>query len=379
MIRKIGIGVAGLVALLGVSLAATYMLTMPQPLPENSSSSEWLETGPYSVGILETEFVDDERPTDENGDYAGAANRSFPTNIWFPENAEGRHPLIIHSHGFVSSRTDLSYAASHLASYGYIVVAADYPLTSGGAPGGPNANDLINQPDDVSFLIDSVLELSGSNKPFSGEIDTSRIGLMGYSLGGLTSTLASYHPRLRDERISAAISIAGPSAALAKKFYQTTDIPFLMIAGTLDALVDFRANAAVIPERVGNSALLEIAGGTHLGFSSMAEPLFRLLHHPDGFGCSAVLSNLDEDPNAAFTVLGTEADGIVIDSNTPAVCQTMPTEKALHPGRQRMATTIAVLSFFESVFADDQASREAALDQLSHSLPADMPEVTYSR
>ena len=87
---------------------------------------------------------------------------------------------------------------------------------------------------------------------------------MGYSLGGITTTLATYHPRLRDPRVAAAISIAGPSAGLVSKFYETTDVPFMMIPGTLDALIDFEYNAAVIPKRVQNSVLIGIEGGAHL-------------------------------------------------------------------------------------------------------------------
>lgn len=377
MLIKIGKGLAAFIALIGLLLAFIYLFTMPERLPANSESSQWLQPGPYSVGILETVFIDNDRPTDENNGFVGAPNRRFPTSIWYPQDLQNSHPLIIHSHGFVSSRKDLSYAAKHLASYGYVVAAADYPLTSGATPGGPNAKDLVNQVTDVSFLIDSLLGLNGADKPFGGEIDSSRIGLMGYSLGGLTSTLATYHPQLRDRRIKATVSIAGPSAPLMADFYATSDIPFLMIGGTLDALVDFQANAVVIPQRVANSAVLSIAGGTHLGFSSLAEPLFRLMNHPDGLGCTVVLENLDEDPNALYVALGTDTNGIVLDPNIPAVCQNMPSEKALHPGRQHMATKIALLAFFESVFAEDAMVREQAMEQLAGSLESEMSEVSY--
>ena len=81
--------------------------------------------------------------------------------------------------------------AEAMASHGYIVAAADYPLTSGSTPGGANGDDVVNQPADVSFLIDSVLNLSADEKPFAGEVDGSRIGLSGYSLGGLTTYLTT--------------------------------------------------------------------------------------------------------------------------------------------------------------------------------------------
>ncbi len=378
MIRKIGLGITGVFILLLALLIASYFFTMPQSVPKGSASEQWLQAGPFSVGMMETSFVDESRETTANKDAPRIASRSFPTSVWYPEDGAGNYPLLLHSHGFVSERTDLNYVAEQLASYGYVVAAANYPLTAAGTAGGPNANDLINQIADVSFLLDSVLQLSGSDKPFSGNIDSSRIGLMGYSLGGITSTLATYHPRLRDERIKAAISIAGPTGGLVSKFYETSDVPFMMIAGTLDALVDFNANAAIIPDRVRNSVLVEITGGTHLGFAAVAEPRLRFMNHPDGLACSTVLANLDGDPNAAFKALGNEADGIVIDPSLTEMCATMPTEKALHPGRQQMITSIAVLSFFEYVFNEDSNRQQNAYQEFNSALASDFPEARVS-
>ena len=378
MVRKITLGLVGIGGLLFIGLAVTYLVTMPEPLPQDSASEKWLQGGPFVVGHYDFVLVDESRETMANGDAPRLSNRTFPTSVWYPENGEGNYPLVIHSHGFVSERTDLAYIAELLASHGYVVAAANYPLTAGGTPGDPNADDLVNQPSDVTFLIDSLLELSGSDKPFAGELDPSRIALMGYSLGGITTTLATYHPRLRDERVAAAISIAGPSAGLVSKFYETTDVPFMMIAGTLDALIDFEYNAAVIPQRVHNSVLIEIEGGSHLGFGSISEPWLRLMNHPDGLGCTAVLSNLGSDPNAAFVALGDASDGIVLNANIPEVCATMPSEKALHPARQQMVTSIAALSFFEFVFNEDPAKRQAAYEQLSNALPTDMSEAKFT-
>ncbi|MEX0962795.1 MAG: hypothetical protein WDZ52_01960 [Pseudohongiellaceae bacterium] len=378
MIRKIALGLSGLVGLLLLLALVAYYFTMPEALPARSESEAWLRPGPFEVGITDLVFVDETRATSANGDAPRLANRTFPTSIWYPEGDTGQHPLVIHSHGFISQRTDLGYIAELLASHGYVVAAANFPLTSGTAVGGPNANDLVNQPADLSFLIDSVLALSGNDKPFAGEVDSSRIALMGYSLGGITTSLATYHPRLRDTRIGAAISIAGPSAGLVEKFYESSAVPFMMIAGTLDALIDFDYNAAVIPARVRNSVLIAIEGGTHLGFGSIAEPWLRLMRHPDGLGCSAVLANLDEDPNAAFIPLGDETDGIVLDPTIPRVCQNMSSEKALHPARQQMVTRIAVLAFFESEFGENRARREAASHQLNTTLEAELPEASFT-
>jgi len=272
----------------------------------------------------------------------------------------------------------MTYMLENLASHGYIIAATDYPLTNGGTPGGANATDVVNQPADVSFLIDSVIALEDNEKPFEGLIDINRIGLTGLSLGGLTTTLTTYHPRWRDPRIKAAVSIAGPSAMFSEHFYTTSDVPFLMIAGTSDALIDHKYNAAIIPERIENGILITIEGGSHLGFIGLSDPLFRFMNNPDSIGCQAVLAVLDQNPDDMFLALGTEAEGVVANPEAPDVCEKMPALEASHPGQQQLITQIAVLSFFESVFGKTEDERATARDQLQTSLAFDFEKVSFT-
>ena len=182
MLKKILKGLGATFVLL-VSLAiAVFVATGPQRPDSDSSSASWLEAGPHRVGSADFTFVDDSRPTNENRGFPGKPERTLLTTIWYPENLDGDLPLIVHSHGIVSNRAEMPYVAETLASHGYVVVVADYPLTSGSTAGGANGDDVVNQPADVSFLIDSVLALSAEEKPFSGHIDEQRIGLSGYSL-----------------------------------------------------------------------------------------------------------------------------------------------------------------------------------------------------
>jgi predicted dienelactone hydrolase len=377
MIRTILKLVAGLLVSLVVLLVAGYVATNPEEPSADSGSARWLEPGPFDVGHRDVVFVDDSRPTAENRGYPGKPDRTLPTTIWYPEDSDAAHPLIIHSHGIVSSRSEMPYLAEHLASYGYVTAAADYPLTSGSTPGGANATDVVNQPADVSFLIDSVLGLGIDERPFDGAIDSGRIGLTGYSLGGLTTSLSTYHPRWRDQRIRAAVSIAGLDSAFTAKFYETSSVPFLMIAGTADALVDYQSNAAIIPDRIASGSLLTIAGGAHLGFAGLAEPAFRLMNNPDTVGCSAVVAVLDEAQDALFLRMGSAEEGVVADPNAPGVCENPPLAEAAHPGRQQMITRLGVLSFFESVFAEEASAREAAHQQLAIAIAADFAEASF--
>jgi dienelactone hydrolase len=313
-----------------------------------------------------------------NNEFAGAPNRTLNTTIWYPQGDQQDHPLIIHSHGFVSTRSDIAYVAELLASHGYVVAAADYPLTNGLAPGGPNAFDVVEQPADISFLIDSILNLQGPDKPFAGSIDTGRIGLTGYSLGGLTTVLATFHPRWRESRVSAAVSIAGPIATFTERFYQNNDTPLLAILGTSDALVDYTANGLIVPQRIPSASLLTIAGGSHLGFAATAEPLLRLMDNPDGLGCAAVTSGLgDSSVNDIFISMGTEAEGVYADPAIPEVCEITPMQSSINPGRQQMITAVAILSFFESNFAQDSDVADSARLQLTQATSEDFAEVSF--
>jgi len=377
MIKKILKGIAGLIVTAIVAGIAIFIATGPERPDSASPSAQWLEAGPYAIGTQEYVFIDDSRPTDENRGFPAKPERTLNTTMWYPQDAESSLPLIVHSHGIVSGRTELAYLAEALASHGYVVIAADYPLTSGVTPGGANGNDVVNQPADISFLIDSVLALEPSAKPFAGDIDINRIGLTGFSLGGLTTYLTTYHEELREPRVAAAVAIAGPSAAFAPQFFTTTDVPLLAIAGTADALIEHRGNAADIPQRVGNGNLITIEGGSHLGFTGVAEPTLRFMDNPDTLGCGAVMAVLDEDPTEVFTLLGGTSVGVDMNRDLPGICDYGYPETT-HPGRQQMITQIAALSFFESVFNTDSARRQEASQQLRINIASDFSEASYS-
>jgi predicted dienelactone hydrolase len=364
---------------LAVLAAGAFVASAPEPPPSGSESARRLAPGPLPVGSADRSFVDRSRPTDPNGDFAGAPERTLEATLWYPDGKPGPHPLLVYSHGFMSMRGENVPLAELLASHGYVVVSVDYPLTNRRAPGGPNVGDAVNQPGDVSFVIDRVLGWGESERPFAGSIDGERIGVLGLSLGGLTTTLVSFHPRLRDPRIRAALSIAGPAAFFDERFFATAELPFLMVAGTADAMVDFPSHAAPIPQKVARGGLIAIEGASHAGFAAFADmfPL-RLLDNPDSIGCWALVGNLEsrgvENP---FQKLGGPEDGVVLDSNAQLPCRNGAPEQALAAGRQLMITRLAALAFFESVFARDPAERASQQSFLVETFPREFPEARY--
>lgn len=378
VLRGLLIAVALLTILFVVGLGIAWIRTAPEALPAGSESAARLAPGPHPVGNVELVWVDASRPTAANGDYPGSPERSFQVALWYPEGARGEHPLVVYSHGFVSSRHGGTYLAEHLASHGYVVVSADYPLTHIQAPGGPNSSDVVHQPGDVSFLIDHVMALEEAEKSFEGEVDAERIGVFGLSLGGITTTLVAFHPQWRDPRVAAAISIGGVGDVFGPRFFDHAAIPFLLIAGTADAIVDYELNALPIPDRTHDGGLVSIAGGTHVGFSQVASGAMRLLGNPDTVGCWLGGADPEATPENPFSGLfGTPEQGLLEVAEYPPPC-VKTFDWAMAAGRQQMLTTLVVRAFFESHFALEPGARAEHEEFVVRILPAELPEVAYT-
>jgi len=239
------------------------------------------ERGPFPVGVTTLTLVDESRPTDANGSYAGADSRTLVTEVWYPAEMETQttearnaaldlsqapYPLIVFSHGYTAVRRQAVYYTSHLASHGYIVISPDYPLSNGMAPGGPRSGDVLNQPGDVSFLIDSFLAFSEEpGNTFEGAVDETAIGLTGHSLGGLTTILATFGP-LADPRVKAAAPISAPACLVGAETYEGSDTPVLVIGGTDDQVVSFESIRQTYDAANPPKYLLALLGGNHLRF-----------------------------------------------------------------------------------------------------------------
>jgi predicted dienelactone hydrolase len=331
--------------------------------------------GPFHVAHGDWVFVDPWRPVARAG--GAATPRRLVTRVWFPLDDGGAHPLVVYSHGFLSTRDGGAYLAESLASRGYVVAAPDHPLTRW-APWGIRGDDIVNQPGDVSAVIDGVLGWDPSRRPFRGSIDADRIGVMGLSFGGLTTTLVAFHPALRDRRIAAAVSIAGPMSVFGPRFFATASVPFLMIAGEADVIVDYRTNALPVPDTMPDAALVAIAGASHAGFDEAARLMPCFIGNPDLVGCWALERWLDlsRTPDV-LRELGAPENGMIVPATMPEPCRDRPPAHALAVGRQQLVTRVAVSAFFESRFAPDPAARDAAAQYLADGLATDFPEATY--
>lgn len=376
MLKKVSLV---LLLLLGAAVAVFLFSKRPPPLSADSQSALWLEPGPQGFSYFDVTLVDATRAMQANGEFGGRDERELKTRIWFPETAHGRAPLVIYSHGFMSNRKGGSYLAEHLASHGYIVAAMDYPLTHFNAPGGPLVKDVVNQPGDIRFLLDQLLSWNVEpGNQFFEQIDESRIAAIGLSLGGMTSTMVAFHPRLHDPRIAAAVSIAGPSYMFSPGFFQRRELPFLMIASPIDPMISYAENAADIPERVPGASLVTMDKASHTGFADMARAL-RWMDNPDALGCQQVNKGLEKTEDDDWgSELGSVEEGLIF-AEQPQLCTQLPLPEAMNPIRQHWLNTLAVYAFLEAQFALSEAQRDAAEDFLYRQLPAEQAELSVRR
>jgi len=358
------------------------------------TTEDLLAPGPYVAGTMQLRLTDASRPTDPNGWVPGAPNRTLQTNVWYPAAADptasrgalesrrvsggGPFPLIVYSHGFMSFGSEGSYLAEHLATHGYIVACPDFPLTCLWAPGGPKIQDVVNQPGDVSFLIDTFLAFhQDPDSPFYGVVDGARVGVAGLSLGGMTTSLVTYHPDLRDRRIRAAATLAGPGSMFNERFYQSSPSPLLALYGDVDAMVDYETNAPVTWEMAApRVTLATLRGASHTGFSYPAYLFMESMDNPDLVGCTALTAGISLDVDFPALLGGAEAG--VVQRETPFPCSVSPLPRSLRPSRQHELTILCVLSFFESHFLGDEPSRKRAARFLGETMAAENPEVTLA-
>jgi fermentation-respiration switch protein FrsA (DUF1100 family) len=225
----------------------------------------------YAVASTTFTFVDTSRPTMVNGTYPGAPSRTLPTLVLYPVPGTHRSkpfPLIVFSHGFTASGPAYRTVLERWAARGYVVAAPTFPLSSGGAPGGPNLGDYVNQPADVSFVITQMLRVSRSGgSPLHGEIDRHRIGVAGHSLGAITTLGVAYNSCCPDPRIDAAVPISGILLPFGNgTFFTGPRTPLLLIHGNADGTVPYGASVNTFARAPQPKFFETLLGAPHTPF-----------------------------------------------------------------------------------------------------------------
>jgi dienelactone hydrolase len=159
------------------------------------------------------------------------------TYVRYPTGASGPFPLVVFGHGFAVTPAPYALLLRAWTAAGYVVAAPVFPLENANAPGGPNENDLVNQPADVSFVISQLLAANQDPaSPLAGMIDSARIAVAGHSDGGETALAVAYARSFRDKRVSAAVILSGARLPGVGMTFPAGSPPLLATQGSADRI-----------------------------------------------------------------------------------------------------------------------------------------------
>jgi len=273
--------------------------------------------GPFTPGVF-------------TANATGSQGQSLYTEVWFPSTDAGSErvvydttypgnaytdvnpdcseprPVMMHSHGNGSIRWEMNYLPEHLASHGWVVVAADhqgntsYEYTA-------DFYDLIeSRPLDIKDSFDWLLEASAaSTGPMSGCIDADAGYIaMGYSFGGYTAYAVGGalvnaadggDPRdLSDSRATAVITFAPWDAyGFLSDGTANIEIPALTIGGERDDTVGTQYQTLYDHLDITPRAMASYANVGHYSFV----PMVCYYYGNIGNGCGS--SYLDTDTMSA--------------------------------------------------------------------------------
>jgi dienelactone hydrolase len=199
------------------------------------------------------------------------ADRPLPTTVWYPAvgavpgtadaldgaaPAAGRFPLVLFSHGLTAQPDDYADVLARWARAGFVVAGPTYPRTSYGVADF-DPRDIVNQPADASFVIDSMLGLAG---PLGAIVDPDRLAAGGHSAGGITTV--GLFSAYRDERLKAGVVLNGTDFQGAP--FVGPPAAMLFVHGRRDGTVTHRAGHAVYAAVPWSRAMLSITEGGHV-------------------------------------------------------------------------------------------------------------------
>lgn len=244
--------------------AAPTTTAAPSTTAAPTTTVEQIATAPFPTETSTETFVDTSRPTPATSASPELPERTLSTLIVQP-SAPGPFPLIVLSHGFVSHPRNLSRVANAWASAGYVVAMPVHPLTNEDVPtAGENFVDVFQQPADISFVIDSVLELNGdSSSGLFEQVDPNRIGAAGLSMGGATTYPLLYNECCRDERIAAAVIMAGFDVTAPETNDFSRSVPILLLHGEADERAAIQTARDLYAQLSGPKWFVTLIGAGH--------------------------------------------------------------------------------------------------------------------
>ena len=209
------------------------------------------------------------------------------SRVMAPIAAGGPFPVVCVEHGSGVVPAIYTVLAEGLASNGFIVVATNHPpdsliavfpdghevrgkpywpvnadRTTQGTAIGRFAEDVLVA--DVRFVLDQLQEMNSHDNFWRGQIDLSKVGIVGHSMGGTTAALATKD----DPRILAGVNLDGSTYPGMNGDLRPIELhkPLLFMA-TEEHASDPATHAREYAGSEANTYYVVVTGSDHMGFS----------------------------------------------------------------------------------------------------------------
>jgi dienelactone hydrolase len=209
---------------------------------------------PLPVASAVLPLVDDSRATASSGVIL-SETRALTTWVWYPlDPGAGPWPLVVFAHGYEVGPAPYAALCEAWAAAGYVVAAPEFPLTDAAVAGEwLDESDIDNQPDDVRFVIGSLL---AADSPLPVRVDPDRLAVAGHSDGGVTALGVAVEPF---PGLRAVIALSA-----APVYGSVDNPPILVVQGDDDDVSGYESGAAVYAAAVAPRYMLTLLGGGHL-------------------------------------------------------------------------------------------------------------------
>jgi predicted dienelactone hydrolase len=244
-----------------------------------------------NIGVHTEKFEDTKRdrpvlveiwyPTDRASpvDHPEDAAWEHPKEIRDAPPANGKFPLIMMSHGHAGDRRDRSWLVEYLVKSGFIVASVEHYGNSWRSYNPLLSLRFWERARDVTFAISALLK----DPYFKNQIDASRIGFVGYSLGGMTGlalggakaqnvkeiiikqqeVFKEIDPELvkqidfedaqgsfLDKRIKAFVLLSPAAFVYQEKSFKSIKVPVALVASEGDEVLPFHEHALKVIEHL---------------------------------------------------------------------------------------------------------------------------------
>lgn len=189
-------------------------------------------------------------------------NRQLFTKVWYPVQP-GRYPIVLFGHGLTAVPDVYNELLTRIAAAGFVVAAPTFPHTNYSAAD-YDILDVVNQPEDMSAVLDALIALP-STDPLRQVIDPERVAAAGHSAGAITALgmFSNDGPQRRDDRIDAALILAGSSLGMGENF-AGPDAPFLFIHAQSDPVVPYWTARSAYRALPWPKGFLTLTGDEHV-------------------------------------------------------------------------------------------------------------------